>query len=99
MSRKTAATGIYRAGWEGAENVFHTVSATDHLTFSTHKLDLANNRVAHNIRALFLAVMVPAYLTSQPGLMIQSLWDQLITEGPLTDFLPWLRSLHRPEAV
>lgn len=40
-----------------------------------NKLDLANYRVAYNITTLFLDVMVPAYLTSQPGLMIQSLRD------------------------
>lgn len=44
-----------------------------------HKLEFANYRGEYNITALFLDVMVPVYLTSQPGSMIQSLHEQLIT--------------------
>lgn len=44
-----------------------------------HKLELVNYRVAYNITTLFLDVMVPAYLTAQPGSMIQLLRDWLIT--------------------
>jgi len=40
-----------------------------------HELELANYRVAHNFTKLFLDVMVPAYLTSQPGWVIQFLRD------------------------
>lgn len=69
-----------RASWEGAGNIFHmAISATDHLTFLMHKLELANYRVAYNITSLFLDVMVPAYLTAQPGWMTQLLHDRLIT--------------------
>lgn len=44
-----------------------------------HKLELANYRVPYSITTLSLDVMVPAYLSSQSGSMIQSLRDRLIT--------------------
>lgn len=44
-----------------------------------HKLEFANYRGAYSITALFLDVMMPVYLIWQPGSVIQSLHDQLIT--------------------
>lgn len=68
-----------QAGRE-AGKVFHrAISATDHLSFLMHKLEFANYRGVYNITAFFLDVVVPVYLTSQPGSMTQSLHDQLIT--------------------
>lgn len=85
------------AGCDGAGKAFHTaVSATDHLAFLMNELDLANYRVAHSITTLFLDVMVPAYLTPLPGLVIQSLRACLISQNSLADFPSWLCSLYHP---
>lgn len=61
-----------------------------------NKLDLVNYRVAHSITTLFLDVMVPAYLTPLPALVIQSLRAWLISQDSLADFPPWLCSLYHP---